>query len=358
MGIGCLKIVTAVGIFAYLSFAEDNKNSLTGTWTGTIGKAKINVCFQGDDASYYYLKYLQPIRLEKVDSKRWKENDSCELVIETITNTSAKGKWVNQKKNASLPINLSLLESYTEGEENSESPCGCDQFNNPMEKLPPLTIDTVKEANHLTYKTYSLESGSLSMSWFELLGGNAAVKQINQVIGKGYPPDAKEFYSCRRGTLTSFGSADAEYSSTIVPYLWTSCFLVVSISESGFCGGAHPFSGVAYKTFDLTSGKEVSVSSWVQNIEDNEEFRSLILSQNPRDTTDPDNKECNDMILENTSFSIRLDTTGLVFYTEFAHCCQACDEEFLVPFQELTPFLTEEGKGAMKYFRKQGRNGK
>jgi hypothetical protein len=350
------KVIVSIGLLTLISLADENKTPPVGTWTGTIGKAKINACFQGDDGSYYYLKYLLPIGLKNANGNVWKESDTYEWVIETVTDTSITGKWVDLKKNSSQPIKLSLLGSCSDDEDNSESACGCNLFNNPIEKLPPVKIDTAKNSTQLPYRTFSLQSGNIDMVWFELMGGSSTIKKINQVICKGYPPNANEFFSCRRGTLAAFGSVDAEYGSTIKPYLITSRLLVVSKSENGFCGGAHPFSGVTYSTFDLVTGDEVSVSSWVQSIEDNEKFRSLILSQNPIDTTDPDNKECNDMLLENSSFSVRLDTEGLVFYTEFGHCCQACDEEFLVSFQELAPFLTEEGKNAMKFFPKKSGN--
>jgi hypothetical protein len=353
-----VKNVIYVGLLVFISSAKENNTPLFGTWTGTIGKAKISACFQAEkgkyytNGSYYYLKYRQPIRLNEISDNLWAEPDSCEWVIKTTTDSIVSGKWVNRNKTVSLPIKLSFMGTCKDGEESSEQPCGCDLFNSHIEKMPPITVDTVKDSGYRYFRELKVASDNITMEWFELCGGGETRKKINQVLRKGFPEnnsDAKCFYSCRRGTLAAFGSGECDFSQITKSYLWTAQYLEVSESNAGFCGGAHDFSGISYRTFDLSTGEEINLWSWIKRLpEYNEELNTLILSKSKRDKNDPDDTACVSMLNENKIYSIKLDTVGLVFYTEFGHCCRNCDEEFVVPFQEMMPFLTSEGKSKVK----------
>ncbi len=348
------KTIVAIALCIFSSSAQ-NKTPLFGTWKGTIGKYKIIACFQGRDGeyytsgSYYYLKYRQPIPLEVIGGGKWSEPDSCDWVIETVTKSSATGKWFNRKKNVSLPITLRFMGSCGSNEEYLGSPCGCDLYNDPIEKLPPISIDTLRDLKGRYYRWLRMEDGGISMKWFELAGGGEPEQKINQMLNADYPGGkgrAKDFYSCRRGTLSSLGSGECEENRTSEPHLWTDRILVTVESNNGFCGGAHPFTGVSYRVFDLSSGEEVNIGDWEDWIDTKylsergvgEEVNKLILSKS--EILD----ECSSIVYDNRSYSIRPDSTGLVFYTTFGHCCKACEDEYPVTVEELMPFLSQKGK--------------
>jgi hypothetical protein len=193
-------------LFFTTSLMAENKTPLYGIWSGTIGKAKINACFQAanrkyyTNGSYYYLKYRQPIKLTALSDTLWAEPDSsCKWVIETNTDTRVLGKWVNQSKNISLPIELSYLGTCKDDDQWTDNPCCCDLFNSPIEKMPPITVDTVKGPGYKYYRKLKAESGNITMEWFELCGGGEVRKKINQFLCKGFPKnssDAKCFFEC------------------------------------------------------------------------------------------------------------------------------------------------------------------
>jgi hypothetical protein len=348
-----IKVLLCIGIlFLTLSAATDT-DSMFGVWTGTVGKATINACFQKyGTGSYYYLKYRQPIQLRHSDdSGAWFEPDSCKWIIEKVAAGSATGTWSKPGKNVTHPIKLRLMGG-------DDEPCGCDLYNNPIEKMPKIKVDTVQEKGERCYRTLSVEEDEISMSWIELCGNNDAVVKLNQEFRKGFPADvndAKTFYNCRRGTLSSFGSAACEDSRSISPYLWFGNYLEVVEFGGGFCGGAHPSYGSSYRIFDLTTGEEASLHSW---IEQNDDLNRLILQKYDPDEADTDDNQCIEIIKDNDFYALRLDSTGIVFYTQFGHCCVACDKEFLLSFEELKPFLTEEGIKNVKFMLKMSKQKK
>jgi hypothetical protein len=74
-----------------------------------------------------------------------------------------------------------------------------------------------------------------------------------------------------------------------------------------------------------------------------EKFYKLMQSKHVKMLEDPDPNECGKHY-DSDDYSLRLDTAGVIFYTDFGYTGFVCDEELLFTFQELLPFLSEEGK--------------
>jgi len=205
----------------------------------------------------------------------------------------------------------------------------------------------------MCYRTLNVEEGDNGMGCFELCGNSDAVVKLNVELRKNFPigtDAAKIFYECRRGTLSSFGSTEYEFGRSVAPYLWFGNYLEVVEHNGGFCGGAHPSSGSTYRIFDLTTGEEVFLTDW---IDENDDLHQLIIGGYARENEGNDDENgCVDLVKSNTSYSLRLDSTGIVFYTQFGHCCVACDQEFTVSFEKLKPFITEEGEKKFKLLTK------
>jgi len=218
--------------------------------------------------------------------------------------------------------------------------------------MPAAKIETLGKGTPECRRAIRLESGSIEMEWFELCGTNDAAQKINERLRSSYP-DPKTgtaaFFECRRNTLGAFGSASGELHRTATPHFWNNRLLVVSEAEAGFCGGAHDFSGVQYPAFDLETGETMDPASWLDP-DSRDTLNALLLE---RILADPENlsEECKDVVRQDHGYSLRIDSTGIAFYTEFGHCCRACDVEQSLSFQELSPFLSEEGKAALeRYF--------
>lgn len=338
--------------------AKAHTTPLVGTWTGTVGKEKVNVCFQSFpdggyvNGSYYYFRHREPIRLENLGDKIWLEPDSNRMVFGTITDSVATGRWIGFKSGKELPMRLRFLGVCPEDEGNTSSPCACDLFNKPIETMPAAKIDTLGKGTRQCRRNVRLESGSIAMEWFELCGTNDAARKINERLRSSFS-DPKTgtaaFFECRRNTLGAFGSASGELHRTAAPHFWNKRLLVASEAETGFCGGAHDFSGVQYPVFDLETGETVDPESWFEP-DSCDKLNALLLERILADTEEVADQQCKSMIEENRNYSRRIDSTGISFYTEFAYCCRACDVERFLSFQELSPFLSEEGKAALELY--------
>jgi len=111
-------MVVLIGALLLVSATAGSKDSMYGVWSGTIGKAKINACFQEyGNGSYYYLKYREPIRLQAADRLNlWFEPDSCTWTIDKVASGSATGTWSQPAKKNSLPIKLALVSGWEESD--------------------------------------------------------------------------------------------------------------------------------------------------------------------------------------------------------------------------------------------------
>lgn len=339
--------------------ADTHTTPLVGTWTGTVGKEKVNVCFQSftdggyRNGSYYYLRHREPIQLDNLDDKIWLEPDSNRMVFEGVADSVATGRWIGFKSGKELPVRLRFLGICPEDEGNTSAPCACDLFNKPIETMPIPTIETLGKGTRQCRRTIRLESGSILMEWFELCGTNEAVQKFNERQRSSFPDPktgAAAFFDCRRNILGSFGMANGEFHRTVAPHFWNNRLLVVSDAEGGFCGGAHDFNGIQYPAFDLETGEKVDPDSWFEP-DSYDNLKALLRERILADTGDVADQQCKRMIEENEHYSWRIDSTGIAFCTEFAYCCRNCDVEKFLSFQELSPFLSQEGHAALeRYF--------
>ena len=116
----------------------------------------------------------------------------------------------------------------------------------------------------------------------------------------------------------------------------------------------HDQSETNYRTFDLSTGDEINMKSWQSWIEYKylsewgvgEKLNKLILSKFPKEETDPNHNDCISMYDQETQYKVRVDKDGIAFYAESP--LGNCDIEFIVTFQELEPFLSDEGKKIKK----------
>ena len=337
--------------------AKAHTTPLVGTWTGMVGKAKVNVCFQSfsdggyRNGSYYYLRHRVPIQLDNLDDKIWLEPDSNRMVFETITESVATGRWIGFKSGKELPVRLRFLGICPEDEGNTSTPCACDLFNKPIETMPVPKIETLGKGTRQCRRTIRLESGSIGMEWFELCGTDEAARKISERLRSSFPDPktgAAAFFECRRNTMGAFGSASCELNRTTAPHFWNNRLLVVSEAEGGFCGGAHDFGGVRYPAFDLETGETVDPASWLDP--DSQDTLNALLLERILADSENVSEECKGVVQQDLNYSLRIDSTGIAFYTEFGHCCRACDVEQRLSFQELSPFLSQEGKAALERY--------
>jgi hypothetical protein len=156
---------------------------------------------------------------------------------------------------------------------------------------------------------------------------------------------------------------DGDTTSTLSPETLTPSFLVVSDSESGDCGGAHPDGSTSYVTWDLRTGSKIDLydgftkAALMRTTESagskdsyttvayTAPFKAMIIRAFPGD--DP---ECKEAIQTADDWSVRLTTGGMAFTPSLPHVAAACTDDAVIPFARLAPYLNANGKALIARF--------
>lgn len=340
---------------------------LPGIWEGTVGNLPVRACFVRRDYSrfgaYYYLSQR---RLIALDAEEGSENsyregggvsgDGPRWLIEQAGPDALTARWTGNGR--TLPVRLRRV-AFVEGE---EGPCGSIDFHRPRLEgvrivAAPASLDGVAY-RRLTLVTEGRFETNLQS--FALDGSGAAVERINAELGRGFAGDPPSWFECARDSL-SHSPFEGSFDERLEPVMFTPRWLSVSHHWDGYCGGAHPDSSNAYRTFDLSSGEDVNLSHWFtagavkrEHLEEMNEdietlepaFREVILQGWRAEA-----EECDEVVRGAEYWNIGLTREGLVFSPSLPHVVQACWEEFPVPFARVQPFLTEEGAANLRALR-------
>ncbi|GHH24294.1 hypothetical protein GCM10008023_36310 [Sphingomonas glacialis] len=351
-----------------------------GVWRGTVGTAAVRVCLQHDDyqdiGAYYYLRHLTIISLGKLGEQPvWTEAPNSDRAakgplwrLTTITNTHLQGSW--SAGTQTLPITLDRVALAKADAEDSGTTCG-----NPAFSLPrftkPILVRKPATLNGIIYTRILVDPGrqfeQSGTETFQLRGTTPAMRRVNAALYATVPtgPENATYFTCSMAALGQNG-LDGDDSSTLKPLILMKNWMVSEDDEENDCGGAHPNSDVRYATWDLRSGAQINLYDWfttaalTQTINDRGSknayvtvafrpaFKHLIDVAYSRD--DP---ECRDTLAEADAWDPRLTEAGIAFTPELPHVAQACEEDALVSFAQLTPFLNTTGRAQIAAFRKE-----
>ncbi len=366
-----LRLQLFIILTNYFFLSAMDSVPLVGTWKGKIGKYPITVYFAGSNhyhyGSYYYDKYVTAIGLsneELPDSitnlyeSRWFGDDSCTWLIEKVSDSSAVGKWINQKQTDTLPINLLFIVDDASAYPDS-------MIGENVEFT--LQLDTLVSPTNQKYRTCycndDAEVEDLSRLWFELLDTNKAFQKINRLInghspydsGKGTPDcselsesDCKEIHFERTGR-----EGGVEYTG-IKPNFWSKNYLGVTFVKSWLCGDVHHNSESQNALYSLQTGEKVDLSltrifhkkfhivdKYADDPESssglNNDFFSILKSKRA-----PDEKFTSS--LPQSEFSITFDSTHLIIHSHPVYVSWRYEEEFKFTLEEIFFLLSDEGK--------------
>ena len=336
---------------------------LPGVWEGTVGTLPVRACFVhrefADFGAYYYLSQRRLISLEAEEDSGtvYRESDDSgqngsRWQIDQAVGDRLTARWMNGAR--TLAVRLSRV-ARTEGE---ASPCSSLDFHRP--RLADVrTVNTRTSLDGTAYSRLTLDAGphfDSSVETFALDGDSAAVMRINAALAEPLSGDPPQWFECVQDSL---GHMPHEGSSDEIlrPVLVTSRWLSVAHHWDGYCGGAHPDSTNSYRTFDLTSGEEVDLTSWFSDTAFErrhlDEVDEDIVTMRPplRDFIlagwRPDDEECTGVLADRDYWSIGLTPRGMAFSPDLPHVVQACGEEFVIPFSRLRPHLTAEGSARL-----------
>jgi len=362
---------------AFWSQIAQLANPENGIWTGTIGNQEVMACFfhfenpnYENKSGYFYLRHSQliPLAPRPENTKIWYEDNSqTPTGLWTINERHGdllQGNWSDATGSHILPIRLKRFKTLSMGDPTS-SIIGC---NPEVVKLVNAAINTRVQKEKISFdkaltfdgKRYRIFGATEEVNTLELIDKSEASTALNERLKNELAVGISEYYGCN---TPSDEKEMHNYSASIELAFWNARWITFVRRTGGDCGGNHPFSEFYYTTWDLTTGKEVNLWTWVEqengklishldtfygNYSAPDQLNKIITEEAVKPLGgDPEN-ECLNIIKENAKYQLSLGKKGLVFHSSFAHVVQACDYDVEIPYKTLLPFLTKEGKEEVK----------
>lgn len=355
-----------------------------GVWVGTLGAQAVVACFdhhQGAteadvpaDASYFYERYGQLIKLapQPQSPGRWlevgEETSTGTWELRVTAGDLLQGQWSDPTGASTARIRLKRFKTLERFGPLSLLMCRIlapgSRFGAQQRQVS--TRQTLP--NGRQYRVLSVLDGAIST--LELVGEGDGLASLNERLASELRIGAASYFDCPvRGeelTPANVKTKKPDYSSSIALLFWNERWVSLAQNSSGDCGGAYPFSDTNRSTWALSTGAPVDLWRWIAasrkpdalpddgagyfNYAAPEELYRLIaakavkarLAFNPREAQEVSN--CLDALTTYTEYEITLGTKGLVFSHRFPHVSQACDDNIEIPYSQLLPFLSAEGK--------------
>ncbi|MCC6925086.1 hypothetical protein [Novosphingobium sp.] len=358
--------IASAALLAGPAHAENVALIGSGVWRGTIGKLPVVACFQEGSwttGSYYYLSSKRPIRLTRDDNGQWNEQPGGDGKVTgtwQIGRNGAQlvGEWSDGGKR--LPISLDQL---PDGKDENQG-CASEAFMAPRDG--PVTV-TRRPANRtaaphtiISYRPPDWFSG-VEIASFALPVERPGDRKINARFELApTAPAVIGYRECFQGSLM-MGGTDGEYTQIYEAAEIGPMFVRALDRSSGYCGGAHPYWGYSWMNFDRQTGLPIVIDRWFarQAVRKQNYPSTDGASLNPgpallraimrryRQDQKEDGDECRTSLAEQATWSVGVSAKGLIFTPELPHVMQACSDDLLVPYSELAPHLSVEGKAAI-----------
>jgi hypothetical protein len=328
-------------------YAFADETALTGIWRGKLGSAEIVACFNSSDAgdatgSYYYVRHKTPIPLKREQGKpTWQEaGGTGAWTLPTPENGSLAGSWRNPKGGNPQALTLSRIATDDTGKA-----CASDAFNLAMEVLPAPQIGKVKEFEGKKYRDVRIAD----VVTLELLEPGDKIGKINQALRTILPrkvADLSDYFEKRRRFLGESGMA-LEDETSATPFFWSSHWITINFYR---WAAGYGRSGIAldYRTWDLQSGDEINPWEWFIG-KPPDKGNSNPLPQRLKKFLFKDvtlDKECRTGYQGQGDYHLTFEADGMKFWEEaFGN---GCEQEFVLPYAALGPFLTPKGKLALR----------
>ncbi|MFC5488618.1 hypothetical protein [Dokdonella soli] len=338
-----------------LAFGVSEPEARLGVWRGTIGTQPVMACLARPplgETQYYYLHHGFSIGLSAVstDGAIWVEGDAekpkATWKLKPVSGDRLDGEWSDADGQRMLPIRLTRI--AVAGDPGS----GCESGNTALQiafNAPRVAAQKLKvEESSDHFRTVSALDNHVSM--VELPDGMQNANMFNKATRDWLRDQITEYYGCMLAAPNG-----GEFYEKLELDFHAGPWLVVQESYSIDCGGAHPNGGIAgFETWNLATGERVEPWTWIHGskVDCNDcgyvapaDLNAIIIANAQRNK---DDDECASWVNESNRYLLRPAEQGLIFSTSFAHVMQACDEDILVPYAKLHPFLSKAGKTAVQ----------
>ena len=356
-----------------------------GVWDGRVGSYPVRLCIDGwgdgpARGAYYYLSQLEPIALSEEDGEGgWIERapdgeQQARWEFAEQTGERLRGIWRQGRRG--LPFDLKPV-AWDAGEYGG--PCGSDAFLGPrMAGGEVLSAPAELAGWRYTAQTYRPPAhfaGELALESFIFAPEQPGDGRILAELSKGLPTGSHldPYLQCM-GDSIAVNGRDGDYWAAARPILASPDWLVTFDSYDLYCGGAHPSHGYFHRTFDRRSGAQVELARWFAETaiehrasESQSEaydlvrppLRRLIVAHEPSDAfpaeegaeAEPYEPDCRELAREEEFWTFGLGREGMLFVPSVPHVAAVCMTTFTVPWTELEPLLSDEGRAGLARLR-------
>jgi hypothetical protein len=337
-----------------------------GVWQGTIGKLPVRACFQKNTpdysfGSYYYLAHKRAIQLVHRNDGSWLEGDDLQRatgrwVLADSSGTTLSGEWRHAGKRLSIALTRVPLTGDAAGQ-----PCGSDAYVQP--RVAPVRVtERPRKTGGLgwTELTYDVGPGfgDVHISSFGYPSTQPGDPAINAELrvnpakrGEDNPAD---YLACMENALGSLG-IDGDFHFSYTPHMLTPDYVVARENAGGFCGGAHPYMYEFWKVWRRHDGKPVRLADWLgpaakEASASGDDYDGTFAQVRPAlihlamHHMNVGGRECREAVASTSFWYLGLDRRGLLMAPSLPHVYQGCAGDAVIPFTEVAPFLSPEGR--------------
>ncbi|MDK2126146.1 hypothetical protein [Parachitinimonas caeni] len=324
---------------------------LTRIWKGKVGDIPVMIAFEslGADSQiggrYYYRNQMEDLLLirDAPSVAQWKEVDPKGRVTAYLSLTCRGdeliGEWqaADGKRRLQITAYAANAETYSRQRFEAVRPRLVERLRFGANRYERIAV--AEHASHLGLR---------------LVGNGAGLARINQTLMQDFLAALDNDIQCRaQGRWMQGEQHSYENTSEWRVIAWNRTYVVIGSQSSGYCGGAHPYSGSGAMTYDLETGQKVDISTWLtadyqQSISrDSKLWRTLIKRYRSGSEYD---EACIDS-LEFSASMVWPTSSGMVFQPFAPYALQFCIEEVEVPYSAIAGFLSPLGKSQVRRFQ-------
>jgi hypothetical protein len=339
-------IVTVLFIFS-INPVYAVSSPVNGVWRGKLGGMDIVACFNGEQSgNYYYIRHKQPIRLSREEkSNIWmEEGKTGSWKLDLPVAKKLRGDWQAPENGKPLAITLG-----SPSNEKDDQPCASSEYNQALEDFPKLKMGSVEDFNGRKYRRLRIAD----VETIELMSSGAADGKVNLKLRAVLPKskaDLEEYFLKRREFLGNFGYA-AEDETFAQPYYWSDDWITVHYYRWAAGFGARGIT-LNYRTWNMKTGEEVDLWKWFgtqsYSYSDMAPLPDRLKKYLIKDADIE--AECRHDYYGEGEYHVTLESTGMKFWENAFG--DGCEKEFIIPYKDIGPFLTPEGKIAIRTFLK------
>lgn len=327
------------------------------------------VCFSSNLSTYYYLRHAAGMALFEQDQegRGWVEKigptPTGTWKLDPPADDTVVGQWSDPAGRTVLPIRLTRIVLAKPKGRSCVLGAGNAAFNQPRLAAQEILSGQVQTMDGIRYRMIAALDGDVSS--IELVGEPGQYDVLNKKLRDGLLTEIGTAFNCQdilyRRTELPQTEAKREWptsqktSMVAVNGKW----ITLLAAGGGDCGGAHPSYGTYHYTLDSSTSEKLNVMRWLKGDSKDEylyhppeKLAALIVQQADSQARANHGADggCEGIYKEfnKDGYFVALGKAGIIFSTTMPQAAAACNEDIEIPYARLQPYLSKEGKNAVR----------